>query len=121
MLYRTLAHLSSGSPSLLSSFLAFLKKPSNLPLPRVLVPSIIPAYLVPLYQRACTTYDAVGPTITFLQSAAVLDVLHVYFRLMKDPNPMSTTSMVAMRVVTRLASVWLTTIPTLPVRCLSLP
>jgi very-long-chain (3R)-3-hydroxyacyl-CoA dehydratase len=118
VLSRTLTHLSSGpTPAPLpspKSFLGFLKKPSILP--RIWVPSIVPAHLVPLYQRACTAYDVVGHTTAFVQSAAILEVLHVYFGLVRSPMPTT-----AMRVASRLFSVWFIPAGFLSVRCLSLP
>jgi very-long-chain (3R)-3-hydroxyacyl-CoA dehydratase len=107
VLYRALAHLSgrpapfpSSSPSSSFSLLQSLKKPSGIPLP-VWVPSIVPAHLVPLYQRACTTFDAVGDTTAVVQSAAVLEVLHVLLGLVRSPLPTT-----AVQVASRLFSVW---------------
>jgi len=103
VLYRTLAHLSGRAaplPSSSSSLLQSLKKPSGIPLP-VWVPSIVPAHLVPLYQRACTTFDAVGSTTAIVQSGAVLEVLHVLLGLVRSPLPTT-----AVQVASRLFSVW---------------
>lgn len=100
--YRTLAHLStseSASSSSSSSLLAFLKKSRSFP--PVWVPSIVPPHLVPFYQRACTTYDAVGSTTALVQSVAVLEVLHSRFRLVMSPLPTT-----AMQVTSRIFSVW---------------
>ena len=101
VLYRTLEHLlatatsggGSGS-SASSSILAALKPP-------VWVPSILPARLVPFYQRACTTYDVVGSTTAIVQSAAVLEVLHVLLGLVRSPLPTT-----VVQVASRLFSVW---------------
>lgn len=84
VLYRTLAHLLSA------------KAP-----PFVWVPSLLPASLTPLYTRACTTYDAVGTTTAYVQTGAVLEVLHVLFGLVRSPLP---TTIV--QVSSRLFSVW---------------
>ena len=111
VLYRTLEHLfaflpaasaakatATGGGGGASSFLAALK-PSSLLL--VWVPSILPAHLVPFYQRACTTYDVVGETTAIVQSAAVLEIVHVLFGLVRSPLPTT-----AMQVASRLFSVW---------------
>jgi very-long-chain (3R)-3-hydroxyacyl-CoA dehydratase len=104
VLYRALAHLNGRAAPLPSStsstLLQSLKKPSGIPLP-IWVPSIVPAHLVPLYQRACTTFDAVGSTTAVVQSAAVLEVLHVLLGLVRSPLPTT-----AVQVASRLFSVW---------------
>jgi very-long-chain (3R)-3-hydroxyacyl-CoA dehydratase len=102
VLYRTLAHLSGRAPlpSSSSSLFESLKKPSAIPL-LVWVPSVVPAHLVPLYQRACTAFDAVGSTTAVVQSAAALEVLHVLFGLVRSPLPTT-----AVQVASRLFSVW---------------
>jgi very-long-chain (3R)-3-hydroxyacyl-CoA dehydratase len=102
VLYCTLAHLNGRVPPSPSSSSLFesLKKPSSFP-PLIWVPSIIPAHLVPLYQRACTAYDAVGSTTAIVQSAAVLEVLHVLLGLVRSPLPTT-----AVQVASRLFSVW---------------
>jgi very-long-chain (3R)-3-hydroxyacyl-CoA dehydratase len=106
VLYCTLAHLngrvssSSSSSSTSSSLFGSLKKSSSFP-PLIWVPSIIPAHLVPLYQRACTAYDAVGSTTAIVQSAAVLEVLHVLLGFVRSPLPTT-----AVQVASRLFSVW---------------
>jgi very-long-chain (3R)-3-hydroxyacyl-CoA dehydratase len=111
VLYRTLLHLFALSPAAsakatsgagaggASAFLASLK-PNSLP-PLVWVPSILPAHLVPFYRRACTTYDAVGETTAIVQSAAVLEIVHVIFGLVRSPLPTT-----AVQVASRLFSVW---------------
>jgi very-long-chain (3R)-3-hydroxyacyl-CoA dehydratase len=100
VLYRTLSHLFviqtlQRTPT---SFLAGLKASPN---PFFWIPSFVPASLVPLYQRACTTYDAVGGTTARVQTVAVLEVLHVLLGLVR--SPLSTT---AVQVASRLFSVW---------------
>jgi len=106
VLYRTLEHLlaattttsKGGAPSWL---LARLQQPSSGLPPLVWVPSILPARLVPFYQRACTAYDAVGSTTAVVQSAAVLEIVHVLFGLVRSPLPTT-----AVQVASRLFSVW---------------
>lgn len=105
VLYRTLEHLSAttttGRAGASSSLLARLKQPSSGLPPLVWVPSILPAHLVPFYQRACTAYDAVGSTTAVVQSAAVLEIVHVLFGLVRSPLPTT-----AVQVASRLFSVW---------------
>ena len=96
VLYRTLAHLF-GAPQ--QPLLATIKA-STAP-PFVWVPSLLPARLAPLYTRACTTYDAVGTTTARVQTAAVLEVLHVLLGLVRSPLPTT-----AVQVSSRLFSVW---------------
>ena len=98
VLYRTLAHLF-GAPQqtqLHDSFLTGSTAP-----PFVWVPSLLPAHLAPLYTRACTTYAAVGTVTARVQTAAVLEVLHVILGLVRSPLPTTTV-----QVASRLFSVW---------------
>ena len=95
VLYRTLVHLFGASQS--DSILA----KASVAQPFVWVPSLLPASLAQLYTRACTTYDAVGQTTAYVQSAAALEVLHVLFGLVRSPIP---TTLV--QVSSRLFSVW---------------
>ena len=87
VLYRTLAHLQGTSQSKT--------------LPFIWVPSFLPASLTPLYTRACTTYDAVGTTTAYVQTGAVLEVLHVLLGLVRSPLPTT-----IIQVSSRLFSVW---------------
>lgn len=87
VLYRTLSHLIPLQPPL-----AGLKASPS---------PFVPASLAPLYQRACTTYDAVGGTTAGVQTAALLEVLHVLLGFVR--SPLSTT---AVQVASRLFSVW---------------
>ncbi|KAI0256412.1 tyrosine phosphatase-like protein [Lactifluus subvellereus] len=111
VLYRTLAHLFPAHPQqqqqqqqqhhrsaagAAAALLASLKA-----IPFIWVPSFVPAHLAPLYQRACTAYDAVGGTTARVQSAAVLEVLHVLLGLVRSPLPTT-----AVQVASRLFSVW---------------
>jgi very-long-chain (3R)-3-hydroxyacyl-CoA dehydratase len=100
VLYRTLSYLLAlqtleRTPV---SFLAALKASAS---PFLWIPSFVPASLVPLYQRACTTYDAVSGTTARVQTAAVLEILHVLLGFVR--SPLSTT---AVQVASRLFSVW---------------
>jgi very-long-chain (3R)-3-hydroxyacyl-CoA dehydratase len=88
VLYRTISHLS-----------AFQSFPT--PGPFLWIPSFIPADLVPLYQRACTTYHAVGATTASVQTAAVLEILHVLLGFVR--SSLATTTI---QVASRVFSVW---------------
>jgi very-long-chain (3R)-3-hydroxyacyl-CoA dehydratase len=100
VLYRTLSHLCALQSSQQDpvSLLAGLKAT---PSPFLWIPSFIPANLVPLYQRACTTYDEVGATSASVQTAAVLEILHVILGLVR--SSLATTTI---QVASRLFSVW---------------
>jgi len=100
ILYRTLSHLCAlqSSQQAPVSLLAGLK---TTPSPFLWIPSFIPANLVPLYQRACTTYDELRTTTASVQSAAVLEVLHVLLGLVR--SSLATTTI---QVASRLFSVW---------------
>ncbi|KAI0046079.1 PTPLA-domain-containing protein [Auriscalpium vulgare] len=65
------------------------------------VPAFVPPALAPLYQRATTAYAAVGDTTKYVQSAALLEVLHVLLGLVRSPLPTT-----AMQVASRLFLVW---------------
>ena len=98
VLCHTLSYLFALQTLQPDSLLAGLKASPN---PFLWTPSFVPASLVPLYQRACTTYDAVGETTAYVQTVAVLEVLHVLLGLVR--SPLSTT---AVQVASRLFSVW---------------
>lgn len=102
VLYRTISHLCAihppPPPHAPVSLLAGLKAP---PSSLFWVPSLVPADLVPLYQRACTTYDAVGVTTASVQTAAVLEILHVLLGFVR--SSLATTTI---QVASRLFSVW---------------
>ncbi|KAF8499605.1 PTPLA-domain-containing protein [Russula emetica] len=100
VLYRTISHLSAlqSTQHAPISLLAGLKAT---PSPFLWIPSFIPANLVPLYQRACTTYDAVGATTASVQTAAVLEILHVLLGFVR--SSLATTTI---QVASRLFSVW---------------
>lgn len=100
VLYRTLAHLFGAQQQQQhESLLATIKAG---PVPSfVWVPSLLPARLAPFYTRACTTYDAVGTTTARVQTAAVLEVLHVLLGLVRSPLPTT-----VVQVASRLFSVW---------------
>ncbi|PCH36163.1 PTPLA-domain-containing protein [Wolfiporia cocos MD-104 SS10] len=61
----------------------------------------LPAALVPLFRRACTAHDAVGPQTAFVQTFAVLEVLHALCGWVR--SPLATT---AAQVASRLYLVW---------------
>lgn len=93
VLYRTLSHLFA-----LQSTPASLKASA---VPFLWIPPFVPASLVPLYNRACSTYNVVGGTTASVQTAAVLEILHVLLGFVR--SPLSTT---AIQVASRLFSVW---------------
>ena len=61
----------------------------------------IPASLLPYVSRAKTFYAVAGPEVAFVQSFAILEVVHVILALV--PSPLVTT---AMQVASRLWIVW---------------
>lgn len=61
----------------------------------------IPATLVPYYARLKTFYLVAGKQVAFVQSFAILEVLHVLLGFV--PSPLGTT---AMQVASRLWLVW---------------
>jgi len=61
----------------------------------------LPLFLQPLYRRATTTYTRVGTQTAFVQTAAILEVLHVLLGLVR--SSLLTT---AMQVSSRLVLVW---------------
>jgi very-long-chain (3R)-3-hydroxyacyl-CoA dehydratase len=61
----------------------------------------IPAFLIPYVQRAKTFYAVAGPEVAFVQSFAILEVVHVILGLV--PSPLVTT---AMQVASRLWIIW---------------
>lgn len=61
----------------------------------------IPVILIPYVHRAKTIYAVAGPEVAFVQSFAILEVVHVIFGLV--PSPLATT---AMQVASRLWIVW---------------
>ena len=63
--------------------------------------SRLPLVLQPLYRRAATTYARVGVQTAFIQSAAVLEVVHVLLGLVR--SSLLTTGM---QVSSRLFLVW---------------
>ena len=63
--------------------------------------SRLPPVLQPLYRRAATTYARVGVQTAFIQTAAVLEVVHVLLGLVR--SSLLTT---AMQVSSRLFLVW---------------
>ena len=101
VLYRTISHLSALQSSQHAPAVSLLAALKTTPSPFLWIPSFIPANLVPLYQRACTTYDAVGATTASVQTAAVLEILHVLLGFVR--SSLATTTI---QVASRLFSVW---------------
>jgi very-long-chain (3R)-3-hydroxyacyl-CoA dehydratase len=66
-----------------------------------LIATIIPPQLLGIYGRMTTTYDIIGCTVAIVQTAAALEIVHVFSRLVK--SPISTT---VMQVYSRLFLVW---------------
>ena len=88
VLYLTLTHLVTPSASVSIAMPAY-------------IPPFVPQALVPLYKRATTASAAVGDPTLYVQSAALLEVLHVLFGFVR--SPLGTT---AMQVASRLYLVW---------------
>ncbi|THH13758.1 hypothetical protein EW146_g6511 [Bondarzewia mesenterica] len=65
------------------------------------IPSFIPTSLVPLYKRATSTFTAVGEPTFYVQSLAILEILHALLGFVR--SPLTTT---AMQVASRLYLVW---------------
>lgn len=63
--------------------------------------SQLPAYLQPIYRRSTTTFSRVGPLTAFVQSFAILEVVHVLLGWVRSPLPTT-----AMQVSSRLFLVW---------------
>lgn len=63
--------------------------------------SRLPPALQPVYRRSTTTYSRVGPQTAFVQSFAVLEVVHALLGWVR--SPLQTT---AMQVSSRLFLVW---------------
>jgi len=101
VLYRTISHLFALQSSHHAPAVSFLAALKTTPGPFLWIPSFIPASLIPLYQRACTTYDAVGATTAIVQTAAVLEILHVLLGFVR--SSLATTTI---QVASRLFSVW---------------
>jgi len=113
VLFTTLQHLSgltaysrltspssaSSTASRILSYLPFIKK--SVPL-STQFQSRLPAALVPLYTRASTVWGAVGPQTTWIQTVAVLEVVHALLGWVK--SPIRTT---AAQVASRIYAVWI--------------
>jgi very-long-chain (3R)-3-hydroxyacyl-CoA dehydratase len=63
--------------------------------------SSVPPALVPLLNRAKTLYPVIGPQLAFIQSFAVLELVHVLTGLVR--SPLITTGM---QVSSRLILIW---------------
>jgi very-long-chain (3R)-3-hydroxyacyl-CoA dehydratase len=66
-----------------------------------IIESRLPPYLQPVYRRATTTFTRVGARTAFVQSFAILEVLHALSGWVKSPLQIT-----AMQVSTRLFLVW---------------
>ncbi|KAJ3499808.1 hypothetical protein NLJ89_g10056 [Agrocybe chaxingu] len=82
---------STTATSLLSRLFSSSKAPQ----------SRLPAFLQPIYQRTTTTFARVGPQTAFVQSFALLEVVHALTGWVK--SPIATT---AIQVSSRLFLVW---------------
>jgi hypothetical protein len=61
----------------------------------------LPVFLQPILRRASTTFGRVGPTTAFVQTFAILEVVHVLLKWVR--SPLATT---IMQVSSRLFLVW---------------
>lgn len=68
---------------------------------RIQVQSQIPQFLISVFDRAKTTYTAVGWQIRFVQSLAILEVIHSLIGWVRSPLPTTT-----IQVGSRLLLVW---------------
>ncbi|ETW80499.1 hypothetical protein HETIRDRAFT_476130 [Heterobasidion irregulare TC 32-1] len=91
ILYLTLTHLVTPSSP---------PPPPSISTPAY-IPPFVPQALVPLYTRATTASTAVGTPTLYVQSAALLEVLHVLLGFVR--SPLGTT---ATQVASRLYLVW---------------
>ena len=83
LLFLTLQHILSPSPS------------------AVLSPLVFNHDFAPLHRQLTKTYAAVGPVVVYVQTTAVLEVIHVLLGWVR--SPLSTT---VMQVSSRLFLVW---------------
>jgi hypothetical protein len=99
VLIATLAHLFNLSTHPPPSRLAQLFNAARTPKP----PRWLPTSIHPLFKRACTTFAVgrVGPIVRFVQTGALLEVLHVLLGMVR--SPLVTT---AMQVASRIYLVW---------------
>jgi len=100
VLVSLLIHLFNLDGNHLPKNLAFFRFLSQIPFLNI-SQTQIPTALFPLYQRAQTAYLRIGTETAFVQSFAVLDVLHVVLGLVRAPLPTS-----AAQVFSRLFLVW---------------
>lgn len=92
-------HLSKKSASV-----AFSRFLSKVPILSKFVQSFeahLPSFLVPLYERAQTAYPRIGTETAFVQSFAILEVLHAALGWVRSPLPTT-----AAQVASRLFLVW---------------
>ncbi|KAJ8456381.1 hypothetical protein ONZ45_g18744 [Pleurotus djamor] len=88
---------SSRITQFLSSFPAF----KNFSHSMANIETSLPPVLVPYYRRSLTTYARVGVLTAYVQSFAILEVVHVLFGFVRSPLPTT-----AMQVASRLFLVW---------------
>ncbi|KAF8161009.1 protein tyrosine phosphatase [Crassisporium funariophilum] len=116
ILILTLIHLfnldgtsnSTPAPNTKTASSVLSRLMSTLPLPKAFkgfsptpLESRLPPYLQPAYHRAMTAFTRVGTQTAFVQSFAVLEVVHVLLGWVR--SPLQTT---AMQVSSRLFLVW---------------
>ena len=98
----TLAQPIAKASSTITRYLPFLKSSPilNKSTPAQ-IKSILPSFLVPYFLRACTAYGSVGERTAWVQTLAVLEIVHVLLGFVK--SAIQTT---VMQVFSRLALVW---------------
>jgi very-long-chain (3R)-3-hydroxyacyl-CoA dehydratase len=80
-----------------------LLSPSNMVMAAILPPQLLAIYtgLSVIYTRMTTTYVVVGRAVAIVQTAAVLEILHVLSGLVRSPLPTA-----VIQVYSRLFLVW---------------
>ncbi|KAG7446361.1 protein tyrosine phosphatase [Guyanagaster necrorhizus] len=100
---RKSAAIQPSTVSAFSRFLSFVHADKIYP---SYIETQLPTLLQPIYRRATTTYWRVGTITAFVQSCAILEVVHVLLGWVR--SPLSTT---AMQVASRLYAIWGVTEP----------
>lgn len=90
----TLTHYLSSIPFLKSSTLLAPSTPAQ-------IESRLPEYLVPYFKRASTAYDKVGEQTAWVQTLALLEIVHVLLGFVR-----SSIETTVMQVFSRLFLVW---------------
>ncbi|KIM83383.1 hypothetical protein PILCRDRAFT_441686 [Piloderma croceum F 1598] len=98
----TFAQPIAKASSTITRYLPFLKSSPilNKSTP-VQIKTILPPFLIPYFLRACTAYGKVGERTAWVQTLAVLEIVHVLLGFVK--SAIQTT---VMQVFSRLALVW---------------